>query len=290
MLTRRTFAIAFALVSTTVAATIAIANPVTRAIYPAPRAPLTLDGLPKGARFTNVTTVDGLALKGIVVSPRPGMPMLLVFHGNASSAAGAVAWFAPLIGKGYGVFAAEYRGYSGMPGRPDEAGLGKDADAFAAVARNEAQGGPVWLVGHSLGGGVALNLATRTRFDLVVTIGTFTRIRAMTPGLARAFVPDAYRNEANVPKLADPYLLVHGTADDVVPAGMGNALHRAATTAQRIGASFVLIGEGHRPNAVKLLAAFDVARNWRATGTWDATPLPRDVKLVPFGQGAPLNP
>ena len=91
MLTRRTFAIAFMLVSTTVAATIAIANPVTRAIYPAPQAPLTLDGLPKGARFTNVTTADGLALKGIVVSPQPGMPMLLVSHGNASSAAGLVA-------------------------------------------------------------------------------------------------------------------------------------------------------------------------------------------------------
>lgn len=287
MLTRRTFVAAFGAISI---GTIAFANPVTRAIYPAPQVPLTLEGLPTGARFVEAATADGLALKGIVVPPQPGMPLLLVFHGNASSAADATAWFAPLIGKGYGVLAAEYRGYSSMPGSPSEAGLGIDADAFAAVARAEALGSPVWLVGHSLGGGVALNLAMHARFDLIVTIGTFTRIRAMSPGIARAFVPDAYRNEANVPRLADPYLLIHGTADDVVPASMGNALHRAATVAQRSGASLVMVGESHRPDATKLLAAFDAARTWRNTGKWDATALPREVKLVPFGQGAPLNP
>lgn len=287
MVTRRTLVAGLLAVGT---AAVAFANPVTRAIYPAPQTPLSLDGLPPSARFVDVTTADGLALKGIVTRAQTGKPLLLVFHGNASSAAGATAWFRPLIDKGYGVLAAEYRGYSGMPGRPDEAGLGKDADAFAALARTEASGAPIWLVGHSLGGGVALNLATRARFDLIVTIGTFTRIRDMTPGLARAFVPDAYRNEANVTKLEDPYLLVHGTADDVVPAGMGNALHRAASTARRTGASVVLIGEAHRPDAAKLLAAFDAAQGWRATGMWDAARLPRDVKLIPFGQGAPLNP
>jgi len=289
-LTRRTLLTGFVAVAALATTAVAVANPVTNAIYPAPRQPLSLTGLPAEARFIEVTTADGLALKGIIVAPRPDMPLLLVFHGNASSAADAIAWFAPLIAKGYGVVAAEYRGYSAMPGSPSEAGLGKDADAFAAVARSEARGSPLWLVGHSLGGGVALNLSSRARFDLVVTIGTFTSIRAMTPKLARAFVPDAYRNESNVPQLLDPYLLIHGTADDVVPAGMGNALHRAASSAQRSGASVVMIGERHRPDAAKLLAAFEAARHWRHNGTWNAASLPRDVKLVPFGQGAPLNP
>ena len=287
MLTRRTIVAGFAAVA---AATIAFANPVTRSIYPAPTEPLALDGLPTGARFVDVTTIDDLALKGIVIAPRNGMPLLLVFHGNASSASGTVRWFAPLIARGYGVLAAEYRGYSGMPGTPSETGLGYDADAFAARARVEANGRPLWLVGHSLGGGVALNLAMRERFDLVATIGTFTRIRDMAPGIARAFVPDAYRNAANIPRLRDPYLLIHGTADDVVPAGMGNALHRVASTAKLSGASFVLPGAGHLPDAAQLLAVFDAGRAWRATGAWNAKSLPTDVKLVPFGQGVPLNP
>lgn len=287
MLTRRTIVAGFVAV---IAASIAFASPVTRSIYPAPTEPLALDGLPANSRFIAVTTVDGLALKGIVVAPQTGMPLLRVFHGNASSASGTVRWFAPLIARGYGVLAAEYRGYSGLPGTPSEAGLGHDADSFNEAARAEAKGAPVWLVGHSLGGGVALNLAMRHRFDMVATIGTFTRIRDMAPGIARAFVPDAYRNMTNVPRLRDPYILIHGTKDDVVPAGMGNALHNAASKVKLDGASFVMIDTGHQPEAEKLLAIFDAARAWRGTGKWDAKALPRDVKLVPFGQGDPLNP
>jgi uncharacterized protein len=268
----------------------ATAGMVTSRIYPAPVAPLTLDGLPTAARFVEVTTVDSLTLKGILVPAKPGMPLLLVFHGNASSATKPIRWLAPLIEQGYGVLAAEYRGYSGMPGKPSEPGLERDAGAFAARARLEAKGAPLWLVGHSLGSGVALNLARRERFDTVVTIGAFTRIRAMTSGLARALVPDAYRNEDNVPHLPDAYILIHGTADDLVPAGMGNTLHAAATRAGRTGASVVMIGEGHQPDAHKLCAAFDAVRSWRETGQWNAAQLPADVKLVPFGATKPLNP
>jgi uncharacterized protein len=93
-----------------------------------------------------------------------------------------------------------------------------------------------------------------------------------------------------VPRLNDPYILVHGIADDVVPAQMGNALHNVASKSNRIGASVVLPGEGHQPDARKLLAAFDAVRTWRASGRWDTTSLPKDVKLVPFGTGEPLNP
>ncbi len=268
----------------------AVSGVVSDRIYPAPKTPLTLDGLPLSASFVDVTTVDGLALRGILVPAKPDKPLLLVFHGNASSAADTVRWFAPLIGQGYGVLAAEYRGYSGLPGKPSEPGLERDADAFAARARAEAKGAPLWLVGHSLGGGAALNLAVRQRFDTIVTVGTFTRIRAMAPELARALLPNAYRNENNVPRLSDPYILIHGTADEVVPADMGNALHTAATKTNRVGASVVMIGEGHQPDARKLLAAFEAVWDWRATGKWSPAKLPADVKLVPFGATKPLDP
>jgi uncharacterized protein len=287
---KRWLLLALALLMSLALAPIAVSGIVSDRIYHPPTALLTLDGLPASARFVDVTTVDGLALKGILVPAKPGMPLLLVFHGNASSAAGPVRWFGPLIAQGYGVLAAEYRGFSAMPGKPDEPGLERDAEAFAARARVEAKGAPLWLVGHSLGGGVALNLTRTQRFDAVVTIGTFSRIRDMAPGIARALVPDAYRNTANVARLADPYLLVHGTADDVVPAQMGGALHVAATKAGQTGASVVLDGEGHQPDARKLLAAFEALRSWRASGQWDVNRLPSAVKLVPFGATKPLNP
>ena len=201
-------------------------------IYPAPTVPIATAALPAGASRLSVTTADALVITGAQIAPQPGKPTLLVFHGNASSAMSTLDWFAPLIAQGYGVVAAEYRGYSGNPGRADEPGLARDADAFYAAARRIAGNGRLIVVGHSLGGGVAFGLATRQRLDALVTIGTFTSLRAMTPKIARAFISDRYDNLAAVPTLDEPLVIIHGTADDTVPAQMGNALHNAAITSK----------------------------------------------------------
>lgn len=268
----------------------ATAGLIDRRIYPAPTVPLAQAKLALGARLVNVTTSDGLTLTGIAVAAKPGMPLLLVFHGNASSAADVVQWFAPAIARGYGVIAGEYRGYSANPGRPSEAGLARDADAFAAYARSQASGGPLWLVGHSLGGGVALGLAQRARFDAVVTIGTFTRLRAMVPGIARAFVPDGYDNRAAMGRLGHPFFLVHGTRDDTVPLSEGRALHAAAGAAKQPGASFIVIGSDHRPSGALLTHVFDAIARWSKDGRFDVQLLPSEIKLVPFGAETALNP
>ena len=238
-------------------ATPACAGPISDRIYPAPRAPLTLDGLPAGAEIVEVRTADGLALKGVAIAARANMPTMLVFHGNASAASGTVGWLAPLVSRGYGVVAASYRGYSANPGSPSEKGLAADADAFYALAKARAQGRPVIVLGHSLGGGVGFGLARRVKLDALVTIGTFTGMRAMAPKLARAFIADRYDNLGAVPTLDEPFFLIHGTADQVVPAQQGNALHNAAVRAKRVGASFVLDGAGHRPDGETIAAAVD---------------------------------
>lgn len=81
-------------------------------IYRPPHARIFAADLPAGARLLTVTTRDGLTLTGAKVPAVGDRPTLLVFHGNASSAASTLAWFAPLITRGYGIVAAEYRGYA----------------------------------------------------------------------------------------------------------------------------------------------------------------------------------
>ena len=262
------------------------ADPVSDRIYPAPREALSLAGLPAQAQLVSVTTSDGLELNGITVAGRNDMPTLLFFHGNSSSAADAVQWMAPAIAAGFGVMAAEYRGYSGNPGRPTARGLASDADAFLSLARKS--GGPVWIVGHSLGGGVALNLASRQPASAVVTIGTFTRLRDMTSGLARAVVPDDYRNRDIVGGLTIPYYVVHGLVDDVVPLSHGETLHSVASSTNRTGASFVLLGADHRPDGDALAEILEVIRGGNLRS--GAARLPGTTKVIPFGVSAPLNP
>src|SRR4051812_11331004 len=91
--------------------TVAEAGSVHDRIYPAPTAPLSVAGL-ADARLISVRSADGLDLAGIAMPAQPGMPTLLVLHGNGSSARDTAAWLAPLAAQGYGIVAAEYRGYS----------------------------------------------------------------------------------------------------------------------------------------------------------------------------------
>lgn len=263
-------------------ASAATAGPIHDRTYPAPIAPLSLDGLPTGAALIAVTTGDGLRLAGVEVAGAADKPVLLVFHGNASAASGTVAWFAPLAAAGYGIVAAEYRGYSANPGRADERGLAADADAWLAHARALAGARRVIVVGHSLGSGVAFGLARRQRLDALVTIGAFTGLRAMAPKIARAFMSDRYDNLGAVPTLDEPWLLLHGTADDVVPASEGNRLHNAAVAAHRQGASFVLDGAGHRPDGALLAALIALIDARLAGAPWPAA-MPAGVRLFPFG-------
>jgi pimeloyl-ACP methyl ester carboxylesterase len=268
----------------------AAAGTVQERIYPAPKAPLSLAGLPPTARMISVETADGLTLAGIAIAPRGDMPTLLVLHGNGSSAADALRWLEPLAARGYGIVAAEYRGYSGNPGKPGEDGLTADGEAFLGYAAARRGAGAVWVLGHSLGAGVAFDLAARHKLDALITVGAFTRLRAAAPKLARAFVPNDYDNLAAVPQLDEPYFLIHGLADDTIASSEGEKLHAAAGAAGKSGGSFAIVGAGHRPDAVQIAAILETIGGWFATGRYSTAALPAEIKTIPFGQERPLNP
>lgn len=257
------------------------AQPIHDRIYQPSKLDLNLADLPAGSATINVVTADGLTLTGIDVPGRSDRPLVLIFHGNGSGADATAKWFAPLASRGYGLIVAEYRGYATNPGRPDEAGLAKDADAFYAYAKERANGRPVIVIGHSLGGGVAFGLATRQRLDALIAIATFTRLRDMAPKIARAFVQERYDNLAAVATLDEPWFLLHGTADEIVPAGMANKLHNAAVNARRRGASYVLTGATHHPDGTLLADVIDAVVAQLLGHT--PTPLPPSVKSFPFG-------
>jgi len=236
-----------------------------------------------------VTTADGLVLSGVHVPPRDGQPVVLVFPGNASDAADSAWWLSPLVDRGFGLVAASYRGYSGNPGRPSESGVLRDAEAFMALARKRHPGARLWIVGHSLGGAVALALAERDPPDAVLTWGTFTTLRDMAPALGRRLVADVWRNVDRIPRLSAPLFLVHGQVDVVVPASHRERLHVLAGDASLRGASFMIVGGGHVPDGDRLLSIVAVADAYLASGRFEPGALSAGIKLIPFGKMRPIE-
>lgn len=180
-------------------------------------------------RQVSTRTSDGLDLNGYYWPPETGSGDIIVFfHGNGGNRNTAARVAEPLRRNGKGLLVASYRGYGDNPGRPTEAGLFADGAAFIALARRLQPGARLFLVGWSMGGAVALELAGREKVDGVVTIGAFSRLADVAPGIARGFLPDRFDNLAAIKRVQAPIFLFHGTADGIVPFAHAGRLREAS--------------------------------------------------------------
>ena len=184
-------------------------------------------------RVLTFRTADGLTLRAAWISARlPRSPVAVYFHGNAEAAVQNLPLAAALADGGVDVVLAEYRGYGGQPGRPDEAGLYADGAALlTALAAEGVARDRLVLVGRSLGTGVAVELALRNPPALLVLVSPYTSLpdlgRSLVGPLAPLVVPDRFDNLAKIARLSCPVVILHGTRDEVVPFRMGEALARA---------------------------------------------------------------
>jgi fermentation-respiration switch protein FrsA (DUF1100 family) len=121
-----------------------------------------------GAGFEDVylEAQDGVRLNGWFFAAPPGSPrahlVLLSFHGMAGNISYGFEYYAGWLELGLNVFALDYRGYGLSEGRPGEEGTYLDAQAAYEWARRKGfQPEQIIVLGESLGGGVASELAVR---------------------------------------------------------------------------------------------------------------------------------
>lgn len=213
-------------------------------IYPVPEVDRTV---PSGFQPITYRTEDGLTLNAGYRPAAPGMPTLLFFHGNSVDWQSIEFTTELAVARGYGVLAAEYRGYGGNPGSPSEAGLYADGRAALAWLREQGVAARnIVLVGNSLGSGVATELASRVRARALVLVSPFMSMTA-TAANRYPFVPvdallaDRFENVAKIGRVAMPVLVVHGAADELIPLDHARQLAAANPVARLV----VLPGLGH---------------------------------------------
>jgi fermentation-respiration switch protein FrsA (DUF1100 family) len=166
----------------------------------------------------------------------PAAGAMLVAHGNGGNLSHRGQLAADLRRTtGAGVLMYDYPGYGRCGGKPTEAGCYAAGEAAYRWLVGTAKVPPhrIVLFGESLGGGPAVELATRHDHRALVLVYTFTSLPAAAkhhyPWLpTHTFMRSRFDNLAKIGRCDRPVFIAHGTADVVVPYRHGEALHAAA--------------------------------------------------------------
>jgi uncharacterized protein len=162
----------------------------------------------------------------------------LYLHGNAGNLShrGGVAerWQREMH---QAVLMIDYAGYGKSGGTPTEAGCMEAAEAAYEWLVHDL-GVPahqIILYGGSLGGAVAVDLASRHEHRLLILINTFASVPEMADYLfpylpAGYFVRNKFDSLSKIPLCSRPLFQVHRTGDLIVPYAQGKRLFEHAIT------------------------------------------------------------
>lgn len=187
-----------------------------------------------------ITTEDGLNLLAWAKPPTDeNKPWIALFHGNAGTLGSRGYKAKAFMDAGFGVLLVEYRGFSGNPGTPTEAGLMMDARAaLAYLARLGGSGDNLVLYGESLGTGVAVAIGVEAAghgkpVRTVILEAPFTS--TVEVGAKHyPFLPvsllmkDRFDSLSRIKDLNAPLFVIHGDQDWTVPQSLGRKLYAAA--------------------------------------------------------------
>ncbi|MFN8570719.1 MAG: alpha/beta hydrolase [Gemmatimonadaceae bacterium] len=167
---------------------------------------------------------------------------MLICHGNYGNIGYGQRphFYAELRDLGLNLMAFDYRGFGASEGAPSEAGLYADAQASYQYLR-DSLGVPadrIVIFGHSLGSGVAIELATRVPSAGVVVEGAYTTVpsvgQAAYPWLpVNLIMSNRFASIEKVGKVTVPKLFIHSPEDDVIPFAFGQSLFAAAAEPKR---------------------------------------------------------
>lgn len=181
-----------------------------------------------------LTTADGKVISAVYL-PQPHPAITLLFsHGNAEDLGYARPDLDRLHALGFAVLAYDYHGYGTSQGTPGETAAYQDIDAAYEhlTGRLGIPAQRIVAYGRSLGGGPSVDLASRRPLGGLVLESTF--VSAFRVVTRIPIVPfDRFRNLDKLKRVTCPVLIMHGTADAVVPYWHGEALFRAAREPKR---------------------------------------------------------
>jgi uncharacterized protein len=176
----------------------------------------------------------------------PKAPVLLYLHGTFRNLYQNLPKINALREAGFAIVAVDYRGWGDSTFIvPSEQSIAADAQAaWAEVQRRQPMPGRRVIFGHSMGGAVAVRLASglvgaagadaSRDYGALILESTFTRLPDVARkagfwgGVAASLTSLDFDSVSRIARIDAPIVMMHGTADKTVPFELGLRLRDAA--------------------------------------------------------------
>ena len=183
-----------------------------------------------------IATDDGETLAAWWIPAADAKGAVLVLHGNAGSIADRLDYVQPFHAMAYSVLLVDYRGYGASSGKPTEAGTYADAQAAWRwlTEQRGLQPAQIVVLGESLGGAVAAELATRAQPRALLLVAAFTSATDLGseiyPWLPVKLI-SRYRYDtlAQLRRYGGSVMVAHSSDDEIVPFAHGQLLYAAVS-------------------------------------------------------------
>nr|QBK93140.1 MAG: fermentation-respiration switch protein [Pithovirus LCPAC403] len=181
---------------------------------------------------------DGIQLHGLYIKhenhDKHDNPIILFFHGNASTVSEWIRFTKRYYKWGYSVFMMEYRGYGECEGTPKEDLIYEDAMTTYRYVVNHLKYSKrkIILNGVSLGGAICINLASKVDVAATVVDSSFTSMADMAdifiPYVGSYLCKLSFNSIDLIKRVRSPVLIIHSKDDRMIPFEMGKRLCRNA--------------------------------------------------------------
>jgi abhydrolase domain-containing protein 17 len=198
---------------------------------------------PDSDLILKLRTADGDRISAIYLPNPTATYSILYAHGNAEDLGYILPALQELHDIGFAVFAYDYRGYGTSQGKPSERNAYQDIDAAYQYLTETLKVPPQRIIayGRSVGGGSAIDLASRKPVGGLVVASSFTTAFRVVTRIP-LFPFDKFTNLYKLDRVNCPVLILHGTKDEIIPFSHGQQLFAAVREPKK---SLWVEGAGH---------------------------------------------
>tara|TARA_Y100000296_G_scaffold31032_1_gene35989 strand:- start:9529 stop:10323 length:795 start_codon:yes stop_codon:yes gene_type:complete len=181
--------------------------------------------------FATFKTADGTLLESkTFLSKNKKAPNLVLFAGNAQNAllAAEVIWNS--FNQRLNVYTINYRSYGNSQGKPTEENIFADSLAFTHhIAENYNNNAPVYLMGISLGTGVASYVASQKKVDGLILMTPFDSIEKVAAGQypflpVKYLIKHRFDSAYHIQTVQAPVAIIRAGEDEVIAKSRTDAL------------------------------------------------------------------